>query len=314
MIVTDILKRMSQPDGKEGHKDYSSILRSFDRTGFVPKNIFQICLRGDDVPSNEVFASLPEEYKNAINQLRQINEGWEYQLIGDIEAHHFILEKYGEEVYSYFERINPQYGAARADFLRYLLLYCYGGAYIDIKCGVSHSLDQSIQSGKFPVFYWDNMPGGNHHAAIPEHVPGGEILQGFIVSPAGHPFLRAVIMEVMRRIDEYNPYVDGVGYGGVMKVMGPGMYTETIYDCSQKYPEDCYVAKPFAEFGFVLHYVKNMPTVSGEYQKQVRLSNYRQLTASLVSSGDKILDRINSVYLCCLSKAHNREGHPSSLK
>jgi len=302
MIITELMKYNAGSKGGFPLENYSSIVPSFERSNYVPKNLFQICFRNSNQLQDNIVQTLPVAFQEHIGKLRELNAGWEYRRFNESMAKDFIIANFGEKVFSYYERINPLYSAARADFLRYLLLYCYGGAYIDLKCGLSHSLDESITSERFPVFFWDNKPNGNHHPAIPDWIPEGEILQGFIVAPKGHPFLREVIIEVMKRIDNYNPFIDGVGYGGVMKITGPGMYTETIYNCYKKYPEECYVAKPFAEFGFILHAVRNMSTEGGGYQKQLRFTDYRKLTRPLVSCGNKFLDGCNWFYLSILAK------------
>jgi len=296
VFLTDYLSKHSQPS-ISAEVDYSAIVPIFDRSEDVPKHLFQICIRGDELDSDELIASFPSQLQDAVAQLRGLHPEWDYHLYCASEAEMFILDHYGPKVLNYYLRINPQYGAARADFLRYLLIYCFGGAYLDIKCGLSHSLDESIISGKFPIFFWDNMPGGNHHPAISKQIEEGEILQGFIVAPAGHPFLRAVILEVMRRIDNYNPYTDGVGYGGTMKITGPGMYTETIYNCMLNYANESYVAKPFAEYGFILNNVGTLWTAEENYQRKVKMNDYRKCTEPLVFSGCKVIDIINSMYL-----------------
>jgi len=302
MIITDFLRKRANQKRNLPQDYYSSIVAPVDRCFKINNNLFQICFQGGVQGPDSVVQVLPIEFQDNISHLKELNPGWDYHLFNESMAEDFILANYGETVYSYYERINPLYGASRADFLRYLLLYCYGGAYIDLKCGLSHSLDESIISDRYPIFFWDNIPNGNHHQAIPDWIQEGEILQGFIVAPKGHPFLREVIIEVMKRIDNYNPFVDGVGYGGVMKITGPGIYTETIYNCYKKYPDECYVAKPFEEFGFILHAIRNMSTEGGGYQKQLHFSNYRKLTRPLVSCGNGFIDRINGLYLSILAK------------
>ena len=51
----------------------------------------------------------------------------------------YIRREYGESILSCYLRIDPVYGAARADLFRYLLLYRTGGVYLDIKSAARRS-------------------------------------------------------------------------------------------------------------------------------------------------------------------------------
>src|SRR5665213_1678332 len=81
------------------------------------------------------------EFRDNVSRLQSLNKNWEHRLYDDQEIRDFIVDSYGSETIDYYERINPLYGAARADFFRYLLLYKFGGVYLDIKSTASKSLD-----------------------------------------------------------------------------------------------------------------------------------------------------------------------------
>ena len=49
----------------------------------------------------------------------------------------------------FYERINPNYGAAKADIFRVLVLHKYGGVYFDIKSKVDN-LDELFE--KYPSY------------------------------------------------------------------------------------------------------------------------------------------------------------------
>ena len=61
-----------------------------------------------------------------ISMLRELNPGWEHRLYDDDEILQFINTFFDSDVIRAYERINPLYGPARADFFRYLLLYRVG--------------------------------------------------------------------------------------------------------------------------------------------------------------------------------------------
>lgn len=300
MLLTSLLGRCSQPKVGKSIADYENMVPFFEREGAISKNIFQICLQkgGKCESETEIIASLPENFQQNILSLRSMNPKWKYNLIDNDRAVNFIRNTYGDTVLSYYERIDDRYGAARADMLRYLLLYRYGGVYIDLKCGLTRSLEDSIRErGKFHVFYWDCFENGNHHFAISDDIPEGEMLQGFIVSPAGHGFLRAVIIRLLQNIDNYNPYVDGVGFGGVVTLTGPAMYTSVIYDCCKSDAGNCCFSRPFADFGFTLYAAGKSDYITGQYQKQMRMSDYRKLSLPVVKNCNIVLNAFNVCYL-----------------
>lgn len=308
MIVTRLLSRLSTPKSLKPDTYYQGLLPVIVREGTVAHNLFQICLQNEDVNMPGTSAPGPEEsfpknLRQSISKLKSQNPGWEYHLIDNEKASSFILDNYGQEVLSYYDRIDARYGAARADFLRYLLLYCLGGVYIDLKCGLSRSLDESIVNpNKFHVFFWDCFEGGNHHFAISREIPEGEMLQGFIVSPAGHPFLRAVILQTMKNIDSYNPYVHGVGFGGVMGLAGPAMYTSVIYDRCKSLPGECCFSRPFADFGFMVNSLDGGEYAPGEYQQRTKMSDYRKQSLPIVDNCNNLLNFTNILYLKILSE------------
>lgn len=176
---------------------------------------------------------LPHEIEQNIEYLKRSNPEYEYHLFDDEDIKAFILEHYGEVIWGYYQRIAPAYGAARADFFRYLLVYECGGVYIDIKSSLDRPLKEVLRpEDKFILTHWDNLPGGQYEGIgiFPElkFLPRGEYIQWCIASVAGHPFLRAVILQMLRNIDEYTPFKHGAGLWGVLRTTGPVMYTKAI--------------------------------------------------------------------------------------
>ena len=91
------------------------------------------------------MSDLPHEIEQNIAHLRQSNPEYEYHLFDDEEIRAFILEHYGEVIWGYYQRIAPPYGAARADFFRYLLMYQLGGVYLDIKSSLDRPLREVLR-------------------------------------------------------------------------------------------------------------------------------------------------------------------------
>jgi mannosyltransferase OCH1-like enzyme len=167
-----------------------------------------------------------------IVKLKNLNRGWEHRLYDEVERRNFIGDRYGQTMLSSYERIDPLYGAARADLFRYLALYEYGGVYLDIKSTVSRPLDEVLDEDDcYLLSNWRNKRGERYEGwGVHRNVDGvdNEYQQWHIVASPGHPFLEAVIEKVRRNIDEYNAITDGVGKNGVMKLTGPIAYTSAI--------------------------------------------------------------------------------------
>lgn len=142
---------------------------------------------------------------------------------------------------SRYQNLKPEYGAARADLFRYLLLYRYGGIYLDLKSTIIRPLDEVVGTlDSFIISQWNNGAGGPFagyglHKELSK-VKGGEFQQWFLVSVPGHPFLKAVLEEVLSRINLYRPWSEAVGRLGVVRTTGPIPFTLAIQPLLDQYP------------------------------------------------------------------------------
>jgi inositol phosphorylceramide mannosyltransferase catalytic subunit len=192
---------------------------------------------GTSIPKiiHQVYISraLPPVLQANVDRIRALNPGWEYRFYDDGEMVDFIASAYGERALAYYNRINRKYGASRADFFRYLLLYKVGGIYLDIKSSLEKPLDHVLRpDDMYLLSRWRNVAGGGFegwglHDQL-KSIGGEEFQQWHIIAAPGHPFLRAVIERVMRNIDVYNPVFHGTGKQGVLRVTGPIAYTQSI--------------------------------------------------------------------------------------
>lgn len=181
---------------------------------------------------------LPSEIQDNIRHLCELNPGWEHRLYDDDDIESFILKNYGLEVLNLYRTINPSYGAARADFFRYLLMYSEGGIYLDIKSSVTQSLDDVINLNScYILSKWDRDRYSTHglHKEL-ESLDGGEYQQWHIIAVSGHPFLRSVIESVIKNIQQYNILNSRVGRMGVLRVTGPIAYTLAIESVKSLHP------------------------------------------------------------------------------
>lgn len=177
--------------------------------------------------------SLPREIRESFENIRGLNPTWDWRLYDDDDIIDFIKSNYAPTFLRYYERINPLYGAARADLFRYLMMYKCGGVYLDAKSTLTKPLDASLRpDDRYLLSHWRNgkgqeFQGTGLHREL-RNIPGGEFQQWHIVAAPGHPFLAAVIEKVLRNIDRYNPGLHDVGRRGVLRLTGPIAYTRSI--------------------------------------------------------------------------------------
>jgi len=166
-----------------------------------------------------------------LDRMRVLNPDWTISVYDDDDCLEIIRMYYDQDMLRAYRAINPSYGAARADLFRYLLLYQFGGVYLDIKSSAVRPLDQMLRpDDQFLLSHWDNAPGRPFagwgiHAETPYP---GEFQQWHIVATPQHPFLEAVIRYVCRKIREYDPACHGTGKRAVLRLTGPIAYTQAI--------------------------------------------------------------------------------------
>lgn len=184
----------------------------------IPKKIFQL------YPTKD----LPADLQTNIRKITKMNPDWVHSLLDDNDMKSY-LESFFPEYVQYYERINPFYGAAKADFFRYLLIYREGGLYLDIKSTTTKRLSNSIHNWyDIHLSFWNNerRDWGSH----PELTnPGGELQQWYILAPSNNSFIKLVIDKMVEEIENYSPFKQGVGKHGTLRTTGPIMFTKSLY-------------------------------------------------------------------------------------
>ena len=147
--------------------------------------------------------NLPLELQGNVENLKRLNPGWKHMIHDDDDIVKFITENYGLSIVNYYKRINPRYGAARADLFRYLLMYKCGGVYLDIKSTCSRPLDEVLlPTDRYILSHWRNKPEEVHAgfgmSKEVAHVTGGEYQQWHIIAARATRSLK-------RRWKQYSP-------------------------------------------------------------------------------------------------------------
>jgi hypothetical protein len=182
--------------------------------------------------------TLPTVFLENTRRLRELHPRWDYRFYDDDDIARYIRTVYGDEIFAYYLRIDPRYGAARADLFRYLLMYNEGGVYLDIKSAARKPLDEVLRSDdQYVLSYWrgTRFSGWGDHSEL-RNYGGQEFQQWHIIAARGHPYLKSVIETVLRNLDRYNPLTWGVGRKGVMRVTGPVAYTQAIGLIRSQFP------------------------------------------------------------------------------
>ena len=231
----------------------------------------------------------PELLENR-SRIAALNPGWELKLFDDEMARAFIHQHYEPQYVECWDSIDPAYGAARADWFRYLLIYKMGGVYLDIKSTTSRPLDEVLKdSDRYLLSHWNNAPDGKYplwgiHPEL-KNLPQGEFQQWFIIAEPAHPYLRKVIDCVYNNLINYSQVKVGVGKQAVISTTGPIAYTQAILpilssDLSRLVESEKDLGLRytiFEEIGLLEH-VKRLP------------SHYEHVDSPLVSRKDKLMN------------------------
>lgn len=221
--------------------------------------------------------NLPKEVQSNILNLTNNNPGWEHRFYDDTDRFLFLRKHCDHRILKAYNSINPLYGAARADFFRYILIYHLGGVYLDIKSTVNRPLSLITANKQYILSHWDNGPNGTHKRwglHFPDY-PRGEFQQWHIAAVPGHPFLKGVIDRVLHNIETYDPLRSGVGQLGVIKTTGPIAYTQAIRPLLRQ--NLYHLANTNHELGFVYNIFRNSSPLYN-----ARIPHYTQLTDPIV--------------------------------
>jgi len=110
----------------------------------IPKKIFQTY-------KNNEFHNI--HHYNAYQNLIEFNPDFEYYFYNDIECRKFIIEHYDHEILNAYDKLYPC--AYKADLFRYLIMYKFGGVYLDNKYILRNTLYSILDSNDRNVYCYD---------------------------------------------------------------------------------------------------------------------------------------------------------------
>ena len=187
-------------------------------------------------------------YKN-IEFLKENNPEFNYQLFDETSQLQFLKQYFPEKFLAIYNSFGKGYDTSKIDFFRSLLLYHFGGVYLDIKSTFIKPFKEFIKDNDtFLVSHWPKdinsqyANWGNH-----SELPGGEFIFGVIISEAKSLVLQNVINRVVSNIEQYRPLRDGVGQLAVLRLTGPITYTISVNEYSD---QQMFREIDFFEFGY----------------------------------------------------------------
>ncbi len=139
-----------------------------------------------------------------ITRNKAMNLEFRFVLFDDDEEDAFIEENFDADIRRAYNRINPRFGAARADFWRYCILYKQGGVYMDIKMELKIPLIRIIRPEDECLL---DKPRVDYEIyRIENNTPTYE--QSILFFSKNHPYLETMIDTMTRNIlDGYIPDV-----------------------------------------------------------------------------------------------------------
>lgn len=163
----------------------------------IPKNIFQ----------SWSTTNLHPVIQSKINKLKELNPEYNHKIYTDDEIDSFVNLNYPGDIAECYNKINII--VAKVDFWRYLMLYKYGGVYLDMDSDISIPLDYLINTEDDAVITFE----GNLNYYV----------QWALIFNKGHPILKKTIEFIVENIKN-NSYPNDIH-----KMTGPSVYTKAIH-------------------------------------------------------------------------------------
>ena len=150
------------------YKDFKEY--KFLNDGQIPKIVF----RTGRYNVNE----LPSEIKHLYEKEIIENPYFSFFYFDDKDCEEFILLEYESEIFKLYDALIPT--AFKADFWRYLILYKYGGTYIDFSMHVFVPYDQIVKNYRRQIYVRDACDICGIYNAFISTIPNTHILKAVI--------------------------------------------------------------------------------------------------------------------------------------
>jgi mannosyltransferase OCH1-like enzyme len=169
---------------------------------------------------------LPVEIIRTIIHNKKICPRFKFCFYNDEQCEIFIKTNFDDNVYNAYLKLNKAYGAMRADFFRYCVLYKMGGVYLDIKSMITKPLGLIINPDDVCIL---DIPRNNLE---PWRRNNPTYEQWLLIFAPQHPYLKHMIDQMVNDIENnYQPTINGYEMNSKTKVLlltGPDAFTRAI--------------------------------------------------------------------------------------
>lgn len=149
--------------------------------------------------------NLSLQLKKPIDNMLKLNPSYGYKLFLDDEMEKFVTSNFDDTIVQCYKKLNLI--VSKTDFWRYLILYKYGGVYLDIDSTIIKPLDKLISV--------------NDEAIISAERKTGCFAQWALIFKKEHPILKKVIELIVNNILNGNCL-------SVHELTGPTVYSQAI--------------------------------------------------------------------------------------
>ena len=178
--------------------------------------------------------NLPNEIKLILEHNKKMCKDCKFIFYDDNDCTIFIKNNFGEKIFNAYTSINDAYGAMKADFFRYCVLYKIGGIYIDIKSIIKYPIFNLINKNDICILDYPRT--GKESWRKYTH-PTFE--QWLLIFAPGHPYLLSMINLMVHYINiKYEPSIKYISYlttkEKILNVTGPDAFAKAIFTCIHK--------------------------------------------------------------------------------
>ena len=196
--------------------------------------------------------------------------GWEQIIYNHEERLKFIHNEFDENstISIAYSLINPIYSAAQADLFRYLIIYKYGGLYLDFKSCIVKELPDIPKDKDLWISNWSDGKPQKHLFT------NGEYQQWYIYGRKNAPILADIINYIVTTIINLHNYPNNelhsitpnetISKGSILALTGPIAFTIAIN--KSKHKNTCYYSNSINKY-IKYNCNKNQNIISGHYSK-----------------------------------------------
>ena len=171
--------------------------------------------------------NLPSDIISIMNDNKKMCPDYTFLFYDDHDCDSFIKNNFDSYTYRAYTSINPVYGAMKADFFRYCILYKNGGVYLDIKSKIIQPLNKLIQEKDECLL---DVP--RSIESWRKKSPTYE--QWVLMFAPRHPYLLEVIRTMVSLIHaKYEPTIENINVlttkQKILHVTGPDMFSRCIH-------------------------------------------------------------------------------------